>query len=350
MNILSQWISQEIVWVSIVGLLLLYVLEIRRSRYRNIQQIQQLGELLTREDKKTFSDIYYSIFQLTVRDFPFSFYTSLDLGGLRSSGVPSISKVLVATYQYTTNTEKRFEDTDLFMREFIENQPGSDRSLGALGRISSFHQHYKIRHDDIVYQLAVYIYEQIRWINLYEWRELLEVEKEALFQFWFKEIGKGLGVSYEARTWTFQELHQWFIQYEELNMVYSKYNAEVTDPFLDLYVTIAPKPFRGVLKRAILQFMGERYYQACYGDLGPSTYEKLLNTCSGYLLFFLLKLRAVMVGNLFFPRQVTPRRTPKAANANDKYIPGWSKGPSCLYKSGYTLNDLGPCLRPRKNK
>jgi len=55
----------------------------------------------------------------------------------------------------------------------------------------------RISNDDLLYTLSVCITEPIRFINLYEWRRLNELEMCALGVFW-KSLGDAMRIEYRG--------------------------------------------------------------------------------------------------------------------------------------------------------
>lgn len=60
------------------------------------------------------------------------------------------------------------------------HSPTSERATSAIARMNWLHGRYqkagKISNDDMLYTLALFLLEPERWIRLYEWRDLTEME------------------------------------------------------------------------------------------------------------------------------------------------------------------------------
>lgn len=105
---------------------------------------------------------------------------------LQTYGITSISSLLVETTQLSTveNAGKRYADTSALLLEFYAHPPNHDRTLQGFGRLNFIHGHYrksgKILDEDMLYTLALFAQEPLKWIERYEWRQLSVVERCAL--------------------------------------------------------------------------------------------------------------------------------------------------------------------------
>lgn len=88
------------------------------------------------------------------------------------------------------------------------NPPGSKRSLHAIARMNFLHSRYRqegtITNEDLLYTLSVFVTEPPRFVRLYEWRTMNEMELCAYGVFW-KALGDAMGIEYEGllahKTW-----------------------------------------------------------------------------------------------------------------------------------------------------
>lgn len=132
-----------------------------------------------------------------------SFQLSLQLAMFKTYTTPKNSKILVATGEFGKECPRRYEDTELILREFadvygriqnhIKDHPDTpeehlldqwDRKKKAIKRLNELHGKYNIGNDDFLYTLTMFITEPVAWVNKYEWRQLDEREinvKIALF-------------------------------------------------------------------------------------------------------------------------------------------------------------------------
>lgn len=95
----------------------------------------------------------------------------------------------------------RYEDTAVIIGEFMSNPPNSARATTSVARMNWLHSKYvasgQISNADLLYTLSVAITEPERFMRLYEWRSLNEMEYCAYGTFW-KSIGDAMGIKYEG--------------------------------------------------------------------------------------------------------------------------------------------------------
>ena len=85
--------------------------------------------------------------------------------------------------------------------EFSSNPPNSARALAAIARMNYLHSKYvaagQISNADLLYTLSVFVTEPARFMRLFEWRPLNDMEHCAYGTFW-KSIGDAMGIQYEG--------------------------------------------------------------------------------------------------------------------------------------------------------
>lgn len=244
-------------------LLLLYPLLVAFLRYDRLRSTRKTYGYTTRRSFAHMTDDDASEIQLTISqlEFPFTFQKALQFALFRTYGIPCISKLLVATSQFSelSTASKRYVDTEVLIREFTCHKPSDPRGLEAIARMNYIHSMYRkngsIRDDDMLYTLSLFALEPIRWIERYEWRSLEAFEQCAQGTFW-KSIGDAMGISYEklrsaeegwedALQWL-DDLAEWSEQYERENMlphVNNRKTAEQTVAILLWGIPGALKPF-----------------------------------------------------------------------------------------------------------
>ena len=256
-------------------LLLIYPLVVallRRDRLRSTLETfpyTERGSFASMTDNDAFL-IQQSIGEL---EFPFTFEKAIQFALFRTYGIPSISKLLVATAQFSEKTTacKRYTDTETLVREFMGYAPASGRTLEAISRMNYIHSGYqksgKISNDDMLYTLSLFAVEPIRWIDRYEWRTLEAFEKCAFGTFW-KSIGDAMGISYENlrsanEGWVdglqwLEEIMEWSERYEKRCMVPHLDNRKTADQTVAILLWKIPKPLHSVGKQIVLALMDER--------------------------------------------------------------------------------------------
>ncbi|KAL8771158.1 MAG: hypothetical protein Q9209_003329 [Squamulea sp. 1 TL-2023] len=242
-------------------------------------------------------------------EFPFTFQKALQFALFRTYGIPSISKLLVATSQFSefSTASKRYTDTEVLIREFMCHKPSDPRTLEAIARMNYIHSMYQktgsIRDDDMLYTLSLFALEPIRWIKRYEWRSLEAFEQCAQATFW-KSIGDAMGISYQklksaqegwddALHWL-DELSEWSEQYEKENMiphVTNKKTAEQTVAILLWGIPRALKPFG---ERVVSVLMDDRLRAAMMYNKPSNFYFVLIS--------FVFTVRKFLLRYFFLPR------------------------------------------------
>lgn len=165
-----------------------YLLLCRLLRYRALHLIQDKFPADSREHLKqmTTKDAWEIQRWLFATEFPFTSEQALAFALFRTYAIPTISKLLMKTKQFTDpkNSGKRYSDTQVLISEFVGNEPDSERANAATARLNYIHGWYQkqgqISNDDMLYTLTLFALEPVRWINRYEWRKLTDLEICAL--------------------------------------------------------------------------------------------------------------------------------------------------------------------------
>lgn len=263
-------------YFAVVAAIVSYLLLVRALRYRRRDEIsRRYPQYQTREEmaSMSISEAASVLKELGSREFPTTFYTSVsfalfkvsrefsDLGCSRlrhaqTYGIPTISKLLVATSQLSgdTTASKRRTDTGVLMSEIIWNTPDSRRNVDAIARVNFLHSRWrqagKISNDDMLFTLGLFVLEPIRWTALYEWRDLTMFEKNAMAIFW-RDLGNEMGISYEclvpymrenkdALAWV-EALQKWCSKYQEHHMVYAVSNTKLAHANVKLLLMDFPR-------------------------------------------------------------------------------------------------------------
>jgi hypothetical protein len=131
--------------------------------------------------------------------------------------------------------------------------PRSTRAQTAIARTKFLHQGYrangKILEADMLYTLSLFAIEPIRFVKLFEWREMTEMERCAVGTYW-KSLGDALDISYHALPsgetgfrdgihWL-EEISAWSHAYEVQHMKPHPRNKEIADKTIDVLVYNLP--------------------------------------------------------------------------------------------------------------
>lgn len=254
----------------------------------------------------TNEDAYLIQQGLAELEFPFIFETSLQFALFRTYGIPSISKLLVQTSQFSEkdSASKRYTDTTVLLAEFLGYHPTSPRSIEAIGRMNYIHSQYqksgKLLDDDLLYTLALFAGEPTRWIDQYEWRKLEDFEKCAIGTFW-KAIGDAMGIPYfkmksggeggkgwiDGLQWL-DELNEWSGQYEKRYMVPDKNNQKTAEQTVAILLYGIPGFLEPYGRSIVSALMDDRLRTAMmfvsYSplDVSSSTDLSLTGLCPGW--------------------------------------------------------------------
>ncbi|KAI5891574.1 uncharacterized protein SCHCODRAFT_01096190 [Schizophyllum commune H4-8] len=202
---------------------------------------------------------------------------ALSFALFKTYGIPSISKLLLATKELSTrdNVAKRIIDTELLigrlylpvtiLRAHSElssiaawthcpingHYPGAvtapcdPRAMLSMARVNWLHSKYHISNDDFLYTLSLFIFEPLTWAEKYGWRPCSDLEKHAWFVYW-SEIGKRMNIHDIPAT--FDELKRWSVMlhwqaYEEKHLVPSPTNFEVAKHSVEEILYRVPNAF-----------------------------------------------------------------------------------------------------------
>ncbi|KAL9190393.1 hypothetical protein ACHAXT_007604 [Thalassiosira profunda] len=270
---------------------------------------------------------------LHLGDFPFLAVKALEFGLFKTYSILSISKILYSTRELVDRCGRRYDDTDLLIREFLERDPDSPRAEAALERMNAIHAHYNISNPDYLYVLCVFIVEPIRWVERFGFRSPHEKEKVAMHLRW-KIIGEQMGI--ERIPQSYEEAAKYLDKYEEEYMVYADTNAQVANSTMELFLSIVPSFMHPVCEPAVHALCPPRLRRAMgYPDppqLLVAFLEAVLVVAGGFVKYFLP------------PRWKPKRRTPVHPIAMSKHTvlyPTFHPFEQ-TYADGYKISELGP--------
>ncbi|KAK3318089.1 hypothetical protein B0H66DRAFT_478055 [Apodospora peruviana] len=226
---------------------------------------------------------------LAEQEFPSVFSASIFFALFKTYGIPSISKLLVATGQFgkpgdVRAMSKRVADTSVLLTNMIVRPPGSKQAMEAVARTNYLHSSYrragKISDDDMLYTLSLFVLEAIRWTDKYEWRRLTDMERCAMatcFKVWGEdmEIPYSRLPSYQQGGWAdglawLEELDAWSRQYEERYLAPSSDNAQVAGATMDFILCRLPWGFKSIGQGIVSVILGPRLQDAMKLPSPPS--------------------------------------------------------------------------------
>ncbi|KAL4936640.1 hypothetical protein BDV06DRAFT_233243 [Aspergillus oleicola] len=316
-NIIKDVSPQQLLQY-VAPLVAAYPVLVQLLRFRNMKRIHKKYNYPTRASfaRMTDEDAFEIQKNLVQYEFPFFFTKALQFALFRTYGIPTISRTLVKTSQFSgaSTSLKRYTDTSALVQEFVGQPPSAARGQAAIVRTRYLHSGYrdsgKILDDDMLYTLGLFAVQPVRFIKKYEWRELTDVEKCAIGTFW-KSIGDGLEVPYDALPsgktgfrdglhWL-EEIMVWSDAYEERAMVPDAKNREVANQTTAVLLYMLPKPFHSFGLNFVSFMMDDRLRKAMLYSPPPSIQATFLST--------LLTLRRFAMRWLALPRPYFLRYT-----------------------------------------
>ncbi|KAK1987505.1 hypothetical protein LZ30DRAFT_163945 [Colletotrichum cereale] len=244
-------------------------------------------------------------------EFPKMYILSLQFAIFKTYGFESMSRLIVATKNLAdpANAQKRYEDTTILFGEFSLNPPTSDRALKAISRMNYLHSRYiaagQISNADLLYTLAVCITEPIRFMRLYEWRALTDMEACAIGTHW-KAIGDAMNIRYKGflrqESWAdgiefVDDITAWAAQYEVDAMKPSRLNLQASSQLTEMLLFHVPSFAQPFAREVLHVLMGDRVRAAfCFPE--PSIVASLV-------AYAALVTRRFVVRHLMPPR-LTP--------------------------------------------
>ncbi len=237
--------------------------------------------------------------------------------------------------QFQDACSKRYDDTDLIVREIVDHGADSERGILARERLNYIHSHYKISNDDYMYTLSMFVVEPYLWVQKYDWRPFSKVEREATFYMW-KEVGEGMGIKDIPDT--FEAMCEWSWEYERKNMRHAATNVKVVAPTVDMFLSPFPAFVRPFFMALFPAFMSDRLAEAT-GFPKAKLWAKIVMRGS-------FATRAFLVKYFFLPRWTRSVRTPDGPlygpdGKRRVFMPKWHLY-GCTYPNGYDIASLGP--------
>ncbi|KAJ3411479.1 hypothetical protein HDV05_002132 [Chytridiales sp. JEL 0842] len=283
-----------------LAILVFYPIVVRYLRYRHVQKIKRLPP------PTSYKDAHQFVRSMSLKEFPWLCTTGTEFGLFRTYAIPSISKLLVATTQLSDPKKvgRRYDDTDLLVREFMENGLDTPRAQVALRRMNAHHARYRIANQDFLYVLAVFVCEPIRWVERYGYRKLLDVEKQAMYLYW-KEIG--IRMSLVDIPPTLEDLFNFYDAFEAKYMVPAETNIKMGG---------------ATVVRIAMGFPTPNPFLVALGDI-------------------ILKTHGLFTGYFLLPRLKWAGRTTENVNSAGKRVVAWHKFER-TYEDGYIIEKLGP--------
>src|SRR5215469_11055456 len=155
-----------------------------------------------------------------------------ELAIFHTFAVPSISKILDETGEFTLRGQKRYDDTVALLREIGRDGPASPRGRAAIRRMNWIHRPYRISNDDLIYVLATFIVIPIRWIKRYGWRDLTAEEVRATVRY-YRTVGRLMGI--RQMPGTYPEFAGYLDAYEREHHSFTEANRRLAKSLLEVF-------------------------------------------------------------------------------------------------------------------
>ncbi|MGC1218675.1 MAG: oxygenase MpaB family protein [Phormidesmis sp.] len=279
---------------------------VENKRLTSAQQIQQLDP-----EKDAIAICHL----LAGYEFPWDITRALEIALLRTFCIPAISRLLDKTGEFRRHTQKRYDDTGIVVSELLKWGYHHPRGQAFLQRMNAIHQRYEIDNADYLYVLSTFIYEPVRWIEQFGWRQLTEREKQALYYFW-REVGTRMMIVDIPPTYAAFEAYN--REYEQTHFVYQAANQRVADATRQMLVGWFPWGVRSLANPTIPTLLDPALLQAVGWQPAPVRLTAWVKKC--------LHLRSRLL------RQLPPRTLP------DFFIDQAIRS----YPQGYSVEEIGP--------
>ena len=123
---------------------------------------------------------YVQIYRHVVQhEFPWDMNQALSFALFRTYAVPGIGRLLDETGQFTTATQKRYDDTALLLEVPFSKGFDDPEARTAIRRINQMHKSYDIPDHEMRYVLSTFVVVPKRWIDDYGKRPLTPTEMRA---------------------------------------------------------------------------------------------------------------------------------------------------------------------------
>jgi hypothetical protein len=248
-------------------------------------------------------------------DFSWDSIRALELALYRTYCVPSISALLDRTGEFHHDTQRRYDDTSLIMAEICKWGYEHERGREALARMNWAHGHYTISNDDFLYVLSTFIYEPVRWIDAFGWRQTCRVERLGYYYFW-RAVGTRMGITDIPPS--YEQFESWSRAYERKHFRFTESNRRVGISTRNLFASWAPRVCAPAVHHAIYALLDDEVLSA-FGFPKPRPLTRTIVRLA-------LKLRAGVI------RWLPARRQPHF----------FTDDPNRTHPAGYRIGELGP--------
>lgn len=129
----------------------------------------------------------------------------------------------------------------------------------------------KIKDEDMLYTLSLFVLEPVRWTERFEWRALSDLERCALAVYW-KNLGEVMDIPYDVLpsaksgwqdglNWL-EELEAWSKVYDIENTAPDEHNETLALATLTVALTNVPRMFHGIALQFVSALLDQRLTRA----------------------------------------------------------------------------------------
>lgn len=231
---------------------------------RRLRQIESLDPAVDFEE----------ITRLFLLDFQNVLIAQAASGNLFTFSVPRMSRILVATGEFTERTEKRVVDTVLLTQAVSEHGFGPGPGQAAAKRVNGMHRKYDIHKDDFVGVGCDIAVSMVEFANRFGWRDVTDAERKSLAAF----HGRAARVfgSHQPLPDSIGEMWTYWNAYLDEQARFEPQNRVLTKAFLRYLPTMFPRGMGRIGTSLILAQVDARILAAC-GLKEPSRLRRALS-------------------------------------------------------------------------
>lgn len=215
-------------------------------------------------------------FLLTNQLFPYTIEKSLEYALFKTYAVPSISRILVGTGEFTERAQKRYDDTVLVLAEIGENGRGHPDADASLARMNEMHGRFRIRNDDFLYTLSAFVFEPMRALELYGPRPMTALEQSAWFHA-YRMLGEDMKI--RDLPDDLASFRIWRDAFEQSEIRFNPTNRLVADATMRVLFDMMKVPgfARNIAERAMVALMEPHVAKAFGYDPPGNSFVRLIN-------------------------------------------------------------------------
>ncbi len=182
-------------------------------------------------------------------EFPFDYQRSMiELVFLKDLAAPRIAGLIHANGYTKQFPQKRYDDTSIFMMEFIKHGYDSARGAAAIERLNRIHAAFRIRQEDYLFVLVGLMFEPIEWNERFGWRRMTDKEREANYWFW-RAVGERMNLTIIPPT--YEGAKRFKEEYEARGLRRTNAGVALTDELFGILESWVPRPFRPAVRPVV---------------------------------------------------------------------------------------------------